>query len=275
VNPRLLRRIPKRTYARVTPRRTTVAEDVEVTRETAMQQQQKRQQQQAYEQPPEEGDQDTTESAITPDVAAHLNKVYGTIMGGMGACAVGAAAGTVMPALALPAMVCSFIGIISLMLTNPEKITLRTSLFIGTTGLLGLSIGPLVAASTLGTVFAAALGTTGIFAGFSMIALKARRKAMLAFGGPLLGLLMCLVFCSLGGMVLPLLGVTNPALLGALYNINLYGGLALFSFFISYDTQRMIEEYKAGNRDHISPALSMFLNLFNIFVRLLAIFRGD
>jgi len=89
--------------------------------------------------------------------------------------------------------------------------------------------------------------------------------------------------------------------LQALYNINLYGGLAIFSLFISYDTQNMIESYKAGDDDHISPALNMFLSaspfyhldlppvycidclfltflfldVFNIFVRLIQIFRGD
>lgn len=126
-------------------------------------------------------------------------------------------------------------------------------------------------------IAAAALGTTGIFGGFTLMALKAKRRAMLSLGGPLLGCLIGLVLCSLGGMFLPMLGVTNPAVLAvcqiiasttstrqALYNINLYGGLALFSVFISYDTQRMIESYHEGNRDHIGPALNMFLSTSRI-----------
>jgi len=136
-----------------------------------------------------------------------------------------------------------------------------------------LSIAPLVAASAPGVVFAAALGTSAIFGGFSLAALKAKRSTFLKFGGPLLGGLFMLVGCSIASLLLPLVGVTSPAILGALFNVNLYGGLILFSIFISYDTQRMIEDYRAGNRDHVSPALNMFLNIINIFIRLLSIFR--
>eukprot|EP01126_Amoeba_proteus_P028330 TRINITY_DN2795_c0_g1_i5.p1 TRINITY_DN2795_c0_g1~~TRINITY_DN2795_c0_g1_i5.p1 ORF type:complete len:174 (+),score=28.39 TRINITY_DN2795_c0_g1_i5:533-1054(+) len=167
----------------------------------------------------------------------------------------------------------SLIAVIAFCFTDPSRSALRTTLFMSITGLLGLTIGPLVAASTLGAVMAAGLGTCGIFAGFTLAALKAKRRSMLLLGGPLLGALGALVLCSLGSMLLPMFGVTSPAILGALHSFNLYGGLAIFSLFISYDTQQMIENHKEGMRDHLSPALNMFLNVFNIFVRLLSIFR--
>jgi hypothetical protein len=66
---------------------------------------------------------------------------------------------------------------------------------------------------------AAGLGTTGIFAGFTFMAYKSKSRSMLTWGGPLLGGLLCLVLCSLGGMFLPMLGVTNPAILGVLDHI--------------------------------------------------------
>jgi len=137
---------------------------------------------------------------------------------------------------------------------------------------MGIGIAPLVAASAPGVVFAAALGTSAIFGGFTLAALKARRKQMLMLGGVLMGGLLVVFCCGLAGLILPLLGVTNPAILGALYNINLYLGLGVFSLFIAYDTQNMIEMYKAGNDDHVSPALNLFLNIINIFIRLLQIF---
>lgn len=73
---------------------------------------------------------------------------------------------------------------------------------------------------------AAALGTSGIFAGFTLMALKAKRKSMLMLGGPLLGGLLCLVLCSLGGMFLPMLGVTNPAVLGVCNTYNMSAQIA-------------------------------------------------
>jgi FtsH-binding integral membrane protein len=54
--------------------------------------------------------------------------------------------------------------------------------------------------------------------------------------------------------------------------VNLYLGLGLFSVFVAYDTQRMIDKAAQGEEDHVSDALNMFLNLFNIFIRLLMIF---
>eukprot|EP01127_Copromyxa_protea_P001259 TRINITY_DN11299_c0_g1_i1.p1 TRINITY_DN11299_c0_g1~~TRINITY_DN11299_c0_g1_i1.p1 ORF type:complete len:321 (-),score=85.41 TRINITY_DN11299_c0_g1_i1:153-1091(-) len=285
INPRVfMARNPVRFYARMSSRRTTVTEEQRRTdTQTGLQtpqeswwkpgQQQQQEQQQTYqhyEHKEDYGD-ETTEQAITPEVSAFLTKVYGTLMAGTATAAVGAAAGTMMPGLAGFAMIGSFAGIIGLMFA--QKPAVRTTLFIAITSLLGLSIGPTVAASSAGALMAASLGTAGIFGGFTLMALKAKRQAMLTMGGPLLGGLFCLILCSLGGWVLPMLGVTNPALLAALYNVNLYGGLAIFSLFISYDTQRMIESFKEGQRDHIAPALNMFLNLFNIFIRLLQIFR--
>jgi len=269
-----------RPYARRTVRRTAV--DVEEQTQTGttglsertsqplqqQEQEQVRTQQQAYA-PGEE----TTESTITPDVRRHMTKVYGTMTAGLGFASIGALAGGMLPGLAIVGSLGGLAGIIGLAFTDRSKVTFRQNLFLGTTALIGMGIGPLVAASAPGVVFAAALGTSAIFGGFTLAALRAKSNSMLTFGGPLMGGLLMLVACSVAGLVLPLVGVTSPAILGALYNVNLYGGLILFSFFISYDTQRMIADYKAGDTDHVSPALSMFLNVINIFIRLLEIFR--
>jgi len=221
--------------------------------------------------------QETTESAITPDVRNHLSKVYGTLMAGIGMAAAGTLISLLLPASAMmgAAMVgCigSLVGIISLVLTKVEKKVLRQNLFLAIGGLMGLGIAPMVAFSAPGVVFAAALGTSAIFGGFTIAALKARRKSMLMLGGVLGGGLLLVFSCGIAGLILPLLGVTSPAILGALWNINLYLGLGIFSVYIAYDTQNMIEMYKQGNDDHVSPALNLFLNIINIFIRLLQIF---
>jgi len=218
---------------------------------------------------------ETTEQSLTPDIRRHLSKVYGTLVSGLGVATAATLVGLLVPGLAFVGMVGSLVAVIGLLFTDPSKQIRRRNLFYSVCGLMGMGIAPLLAVSSAGVIFAAALGTSAIFGGFSIAAMKARRKSMLMLGGVLGGGLLLVVVCSLAGLVLPLLGVTNPAILGALYNINLYLGLGVFSLFIAYDTQRMIEDYRAGNTDHISPALNLFLNVINIFVRLLQIFGGN
>uniref|UniRef100_A0A6B2LIA1 Uncharacterized protein n=1 Tax=Arcella intermedia TaxID=1963864 RepID=A0A6B2LIA1_9EUKA len=196
-------------------------------------------------------------------------------MAGVGTSIAGAGLGFLAPGLSIVGMIGGFIGVIALAFMDPTNVTRRQNVFLGITALLGLGIAPLLMGSSLGAVIAATVGTAGIFGGFTLAALKSKRKSMLQLGGVLMGGLFVLVGVSLAGLLLPLLGVTNPAVLAALHSFNLYAGLGIFSLFVAYDTQRMIEDYHDGNRDHVGPALSMFLNIFNIFIRLLAIFRGD
>jgi len=87
--------------------------------------------------------------------------------------------------------------------------------------------------------------------------------------------LFVVILASLGTVLLPALGIGSPALIAALHNINLYLGLGVFSLFIAYDTQRMIESARSGIADPISDALSLFLNLLNIFIRLLEVFMAS
>merc|ERR1712094_117529 len=82
----------------------------------------------------------------------------------------------------------------------------------------------------------------------------AKRRSMLSWGGPLFGAML--------GMIV-MQGSTwfinySPETLKMLNNVYLYGGLAAFSAFIGYDTQRMIESAKDGHKDHIDDALQMF-----------------
>jgi len=232
-----------RFYARQSARRTTTETQTrEEQRQTGVQgwqetpnQEQSQAQQQYYQQYESPETDETTEQALTPDTRRFLAKVYGTMMAGFGLAAGGAVVGAVAPGLAFPAILGSFGGILGIAFTDPSRTTLRQNLFLGTAALIGCSIGPLLAASAPGVVFAAALGTSAIFGGFTLMALKAKRRAMLMLGGPLLGGLLFLIATSLASLVLPMLGVTSPALLGALYNIRLYGGLGLFSLYIAYD----------------------------------------
>jgi len=218
----------------------------------------------------------TTESAITPDVRMHLSKVYGLITGAIGASALGVlSAGFLGTAFGMGCAVTTFATVLGICFTDAERVVLRQNLLLMTGYLVGGSIGGFILGSAPGVVFASLLGTASIVGGFSVAALKAKRRSMLYMGGFLLGGLFAVFGASLASIILPFMGVTNPLFLGALYNVNIYGGLGLFSLFIAYDTQSMIERFKAGDTDHVSPALSMFLNIFQVFVRLLHIFGGS
>jgi len=220
-------------------------------------------------------EEETTESAITPAVRQHLSKVYGLLMAGCATSAAGAVIGGVVgPVVVIPALILGIAAIIGLWYTNPERVTLRQNLFLGTTALLGALISPLLFASSPGVILAATVGTASIFGGFTLAALRAKRRAMLALQGFLFGGLILTFAAGISTLILPLLGVTSPAILGALYNVNLYLGLVVFSVFIAYDTQRMIESFHEGDQDHVLPALNMFTNIFGVFVRLLRIFGG-
>jgi FtsH-binding integral membrane protein len=55
------------------------------------------------------------------------------------------------------------------------------------------------------------------------------------------------------------------------HDINLYGGVLLFTGYSAYDMHTMISDYESGNKDHIGHATHHSLNAINIFIRMLAI----
>lgn len=62
----------------------------------------------------------------------------------------------------------------------------------------------------------------------------------------------------------------------ALYNIYLYGGLALFSAFVLYDTQKIMHNAKTLQQyDPINESMKVYLDAINIFVRFVQIFGGN
>ena len=54
----------------------------------------------------------------------------------------------------------------------------------------------------------------------------------------------------------------------ALYNMQMYGGIALFSLFVLYDTQRVMYRAKTEMKfDPVRNALTIYLDAINLFVR--------
>ncbi|RNF07582.1 hypothetical protein TraAM80_03265 [Trypanosoma rangeli] len=206
----------------------------------------------------------STADSLTPYVRQHLSKVYGLLAAGSAVAGVGSflmfatALGKSMP-FWLP-MVGGFVPLLWLSFAPPRDPTLKLALFFSFTLLEGMALAPLVAMTLAKGVLGTAVVLTGaVFFGFSAAALLCPRASLLALQGPLFGMLMGMVAISILNLFYP----TAFA-----HSLILYGGLALFSLFVSVDTQAMIERARCGAGDYVQDALQMFLNVVNIFVRI-------
>lgn len=119
-----------------------------------------------------------------------------------------------------------------------------------------------------GAVVLQALMATGVIVGsLSGVAAVAPSDSFLWMGGPLVAGLGIVVVGSLGSMFFP-----GSSLL---YNVSLYGGLAVFSGFTLYDTQVIAHQAKhAEHYDPVQGALKVYLDSLNIFIRMVQIMGG-
>jgi modulator of FtsH protease len=131
------------------------------------------------------------------------------------------------------------------------------------TGLLGFSLGPMLAMylslpngpQLVGMAFA---GTGVIFLGLSGYALLSRKDFSFMGGFLITGFLVVLM-AALANIFLAI-----PALSLAISSAVIF----IMSGFILYDTSRMIH---GGQTNYIIATVSLYLNIFNIFVHLLHI----
>ncbi|CAG2119244.1 unnamed protein product [Medioppia subpectinata] len=139
-------------------------------------------------------------------------------------------------------------------------------------GVVGAVIAPLC---LLGgpLILRAACYTAGIVGSLSAVAACAPSDKFLTMGGPLAIGLGVVFAASMGSMFLP----PTTALGAGLFSLSLYGGLVLFSAFLLYDTQRIVRKaethpvYADRPFDPINASISIYLDVINIFVRLVTI----
>lgn len=109
-------------------------------------------------------------------------------------------------------------------------------LYAGWIGLMGTSLVPLVHMFAAPILFDAMLATGVTVGSLGAVAYFSPSQQFLNMGGVL--------SIGLGGMLgISLLSMFNPGS-AALHNIWLYGGLALFSAFVLYDTQMILMRAK-------------------------------
>lgn len=122
----------------------------------------------------------------------------------------------------------------------------------------------------------AAWYTAGIIGGLSTVAVCAPNDKFLYMGGPLAIGLGFVFASSLASMWLP----PTTALGAGIYSLSLYGGLILFSGFLLYDTQRIVQmaesypTYAARPFDPVNSAISIYMDTLNIFIRIATILAG-
>lgn len=115
-----------------------------------------------------------------------------------------------------------------------------------------------------------ALITTSALVAGPIVAAKMMPSNSLLSYGPALSTALCgLIGVGFTSIVAPLVGFHDLGI--ALHNIDLYGGVILFTIYNAYDTQVIIDEFNKGNRDIVKHSANYSLNIINIFIRLLEI----
>lgn len=146
--------------------------------------------------------------------------------------------------------------------TNP---VLRTGVLALFAGMQGLTLAPAILTFTAVNplIVPTAFGLTCLmYGGATVGALMAPSRSML-FMAPILG----------GGAMIMLgvvvLGMFVPSLAPVLFNVWLYGGLALATAFTAFDTQNAVTAYEEGDRDPVNHAVQFFINFVMMFRHLL------
>jgi len=146
-----------------------------------------------------------------------------------------------------------------------KRISLRKKLFLAFSFFEGLGLGPLVEVAHLvhpGAVPIALVTTTLIFLSFTASALYSPRRSYLFLGAILGSVLSVLCILSLANIFYRSEAVAS---------IGLYGGLLVFTGYLLYDTQIIVEKAEHGSSDTTGHALELFLDIINIFVRIVVI----
>jgi len=202
-------------------------------------------------------------------VQQHLKNVYATLGIGMLAAAAGAYVHlftNIMQAGFLTA-----IGALVLMVwlgsTHhcKENLGKRLGIFAGFTFCSGVSLGPLLQMAMYvepSIIPTALLATSVIFISFTVAALYNNQRTYLYMGAFLMSALSWLLILSFANIFL------GSSLL---FDVNMYVGLLIFCAFILYDTQLIVEKRRRGDDDYIWHSVDLFLDIINIFRRLLVI----
>jgi FtsH-binding integral membrane protein len=148
----------------------------------------------------------------------------------------------------------------------PQNSTTKHLFWLGFNACIAFSLVPIISVSELLVIRDAFLLTSGTFAGLGLVAANSRDDAFLGMSG-FLG-------AGLGGLTA--IAIANIFLKSnALFNIWLYGGLALFLGMTMYDMKEVQNRAKRSIYfDPMSQSVGIYLDFVNIFIRLLMILQN-
>uniref|UniRef100_A0A095AH16 Bax inhibitor 1 n=1 Tax=Schistosoma haematobium TaxID=6185 RepID=A0A095AH16_SCHHA len=132
----------------------------------------------------------------------------------------------------------------------------------------GIGFGPLLQALSVispDTIPTALLGTALIFVSFTLTALFTRKRYYIYLGAGLMSAISLLTTFSFMNLF-----IRSPAI----YNAELYIGLAIFCAFVIFDTQLIVEKRRNGDTDFVWHTLDLFIDFVEIFRHLLIILNS-
>ncbi|KAJ3172668.1 hypothetical protein HDU88_005998 [Geranomyces variabilis] len=133
----------------------------------------------------------------------------------------------------------------------------------------------------------AGLYTLGLVGGISAVGLTAERDKYLYLAGPLMGGLGIVVAASVSQFLLARYAANSASRLAATAfsvseKVSLYGGLAVFSGLVLYDTQKIVNRAESSIAlgralpPAVDEAAGLYLDTINLFVRMVTLLgRGD
>ncbi len=161
---------------------------------------------------------------------------------------------------------CFVVAMIGLFITFVESTFIAAIGYTILTMAFGAMIGPVLAMyelQSVATIFFATIVITGVIGIAGMI----YPKSVAHWGGFLFTGLTALIVCQFGSIILTMFGYSMQTAFTALDWV----GIFLFSLYIFYDmNQAMRAEYTTYNA--LRFAVGMYLNILNLFLRLLSIF---
>eukprot|EP01063_Lacrimia_lanifica_P005212 TRINITY_DN129_c2_g1_i10.p2 TRINITY_DN129_c2_g1~~TRINITY_DN129_c2_g1_i10.p2 ORF type:complete len:237 (+),score=103.14 TRINITY_DN129_c2_g1_i10:67-777(+) len=196
-------------------------------------------------------------------VEAHISNVYSHLTGLMMMATVGAYFQLKSGLMVFYPMVFLCLGCLFYVMMGQNQ-TLRAAAFCAFGFFDGWTLGVLITSlhTPPSTLLTAILMTCGIFGSFTVAARYAKRRQYLYMGGILSSCLWALLIVSVANMFFRL---------PFFHAVSLYGGLVLFSFYVAYDTQLMIERAHHGELDPMGDAINLFIDFMAILKRILII----
>ncbi|XP_017048537.1 bax inhibitor 1-like [Drosophila ficusphila] len=204
-----------------------------------------------------------------PYVRKHLSKVYMVL----GSTAAATAMGALLQmrdfldlgALAVVAALILVLGLIFYK-DNGKNYYTRLSMLYALGFCSGQTLGPIdnICSINPAIILSALTGTFAIFISLSLVALLSKQGKYLYLGGMLASVIATMALLSLLNMVFKSYFVEVT---------ELYVSLFVFAAFIVYDTQNIVVKCRNGNRDVVQHAMDLFLDVLNIFRRLLIILK--